>query len=53
MKPFTQMILDETLDDSEDYNNALRICAEIDAGHMKVYSLKEVEQHLDALGGNK
>lgn len=52
MKLSTQLTPDQSLDDWEDYNDALRICAEIDAGRMKVYSLEEIEQHLDALGGN-
>ena len=48
---FVQQTLDEALDDWEDYNEALRICAEVDAGRMRTYSLQEVEAHLNALEG--
>ncbi len=48
---FIQQTLDEALDDWEDYNDALRICAEIDRGEMQTFSLHEVEEHLDALEG--
>ena len=41
--------LDKALEDWEDYEEALRICELVDAGHMKVYSLAEVESHLDEL----
>ncbi len=41
--------VERSLDDWEDYNDALRICAEVDAGRMKTYSLDDVERHLDAL----
>ncbi len=44
-------VLDEALDDWEDYQDALRICTEVDSGKMRTYSLKEVEGHLDALEG--
>ena len=40
-------ILEDALEDWEDYTDALSICAEVDAGLMKVYSLSEVEKHLD------
>ena len=46
---FINDVLDEALDDWEDYMDALRICSEVDAGSMKTYSLQEVEAHLDAL----
>ena len=46
---FILQAIENSLDDWEDYNEALRICAEVDAGHMKTYSLDEVERHLDAL----
>ena len=46
---FINDILSEALDDWEDYQDALRICAEVDAGRMKTYTLAEVEQHLDDL----
>lgn len=40
-------ILEDALEDWEDYTDALSRCAEVDAGLMKVYSLSEVEKHLD------
>ena len=43
--------LDEALSDWEDYTDALRICADVDAGRMKVYSLEEVERRLNELDG--
>ena len=46
---FLQCTIDEALDDWEDYNDALRICAEVDSGKMRTYSLEEVEEHIDAL----
>ena len=46
---FVHDAINEALDDWEDYRDALRICAEVDAGTMKTYSLPEVEAHLDAL----
>ena len=48
---FVQQILDKALDDWDDYYDALRICAEVDNGKMRTYSLEEVEEHLDALEG--
>ena len=44
-------VLDEALDDWEDCRDAVRICAEVDSGKMRTYSLEEVEEHLDALEG--
>ena len=44
-------VLNEALDDWEDYHDALCICSEVDAGRMKTYSLEEVEKHLDELEG--
>ncbi len=46
---FIMQAIERSLDDWEDYNDALHICAEVDAGRMKTYSLDEVERHLDAL----
>ena len=43
--------LEQSLDDWEDYNDALRICSEVDRGKMQTFSLHEVEEHLDALEG--
>ena len=48
---FINHSLEQALDDWEDYNDALRICAEIDRGEMQTFSLHEVEEHLDALEG--
>ncbi|MBQ3458407.1 MAG: hypothetical protein IJG30_05550, partial [Synergistaceae bacterium] len=44
---FINYALEQSLDDWEDYADALSICAEIDAGRMKTYSLEEVERQLD------
>ena len=41
--------LNEALDDWEDYMDALRICAEVDAGSMQVLPFSEVEKQLDEL----
>ena len=41
--------LERSLEDWEDYTDALSICAEVDAGRMNKYSLAEVKRHLDAL----
>lgn len=46
---FIQQTLDEALDDWEDLQDAIRICSEVDSGQMKVYSLDEVEKHLDEI----
>ena len=46
---FVMQAIERSLDDWEDYNDALHICAEVDAGRMKTYSLDDVERHLDAL----
>lgn len=46
---FINHSLEQALDDWEDYNEALSICSEIDAGNMKVYSFDEVERQLDEL----
>lgn len=37
------------LDDWEDFQDALRICDDVDSGRMNVYSLDEVERQLDEL----
>lgn len=41
--------LEQSLDDWEDYRDAVNICSEVDAGNMKTYSFDEVEKHLDEL----
>lgn len=41
--------LEQYLDDWEDLQDAIRICNEVDSGQMKVYSLDEVEKHLDEI----
>ena len=46
---FINETLDKALEDWEDYEEALRICELVDTGLMKVYSLEEVEKHLDKL----
>ena len=46
---FVNEAIDEALNDWEDYQEALRICEEVDTGKMKTYSFQEVEAHLDAL----
>ena len=46
---FANYALEEALDDWEDYQDALRICALVDSGRMKTYSLAEVDKHLDEL----
>ena len=46
---FIHEALEKSLDDWEDYMDALSICSEIDAGNMKVYSFDEVERQLDEL----
>ena len=46
---FIHEALEQSLDDWEDYMDALKICSEIDAGKMKTYSLDEVERQLDEL----
>ena len=46
---FVQHTIDEALDDWEDYQDTLRICAEVDSRKMKTYSLLDVERHLDAM----
>lgn len=46
---FVEEALDRSLEDWEDYMDAVRICADIDAGKMKVYTLAEVEGQLDKL----
>ena len=46
---FVQRTIDDALDDWEDYQDTLRICAEVDSGKMRTYSLEEVEEHIDAL----
>ena len=46
---FINDAINDALDDWEDYQDALRICAEVKAGRMKTYTLAEVERHLDEL----
>lgn len=46
---FVHDILQQSLDDWEDYSEAINICSEVDAGRMKVYSLDEVEKQLNEL----
>ena len=46
---FVNETLDKALEDWEDYMDAVRICALIDSGQMKTYSLEEVEKELDEL----
>ena len=41
--------LERSLEDWEDYKDALRICAEVDAGSMKTYTLGEVVAHINAM----
>ena len=46
---FINEAIERSLEDWEDYLEALEICAEIDSGKIKTYSLEEVERHLDEL----
>ena len=46
---FISEALDRALEDWEDYADALSICAEVDAGRMKTYTLAEVSEHMNAL----
>ena len=46
---FVNYALEQYLEDLEDYSDAVNICAEVDAGRMKTYSLNEVTEHLNAL----
>lgn len=46
---FINYALEQSLDDWEDYLEALKICEEIDAGRMKTYSFEEIERQLDEL----
>ena len=46
---FIHEALEQSLDDWEDYIDALSICEEIDSGRMKTYSMDEVERQLDEL----
>lgn len=39
----------QRLEDMEDYEEAARVLAEVEAGRMKTYSLEEVERELDEL----
>ncbi len=48
---FIREALDRALEDWEDYAEALRICAEVDAGRMKTYTLSEVTEQMNALEG--
>ncbi len=40
--------LEEYLEDLEDYTDAVSICAEVDAGRMKIYSQEEINREMDA-----
>lgn len=44
---FLKNIITEYLEDLEDYEEAARICAEIDAGRMQKHSWEEVKERLD------
>ncbi|MBQ7196417.1 MAG: hypothetical protein IJS40_03310 [Synergistaceae bacterium] len=46
---FIDKTLSEALEDWEDYMDAVRICALVDSGEMKTYSLEEVERELDGM----
>ena len=46
---FINEALEQSLDDWEDYIDALNICDEIDSGRMKTYSMDEVERQLNEL----
>lgn len=46
---FVHDILQQSLNDWEDYSEAINICSEVDKGSMKVYSLDEVEKQLNEL----
>ena len=46
---FIRESLDRALEDWEDYAEALRICAEVDTGRMKTYTLAEVTEQMNAL----
>ena len=46
---FVISALEQYLEDLEDYSDAVHLCAEVDAGRMKTYSLAEVTEHLNAL----
>ena len=41
---FIHEALEQSLDDWEDYMDALSICEEIDSGRMKTYSMYEVRK---------
>ncbi|MBR0069508.1 MAG: hypothetical protein IJP97_03335 [Synergistaceae bacterium] len=43
---FLKRIISEHIEDLEDYEEAVRISSEVDAGRMKVYSWEEVREHL-------
>lgn len=40
--------LDKYLEDWEDYTDAVRICAEVDAGRMRTYSREDINREMDA-----
>ena len=46
---FIEDALKKALEDWEDYSDAVKICAEIDAGRMETYSMDEVWRELDDL----
>ena len=44
LEVFIHEALEQSLDDWEDYMDALSICEEIDSGRMKTYSMYEVRK---------
>ena len=46
---FINETLENALEDFEDYREAMKICAEIEAGRMRTYSKEEVWRELDAM----
>ena len=46
---FIESMLEKALEDWEDYEDAVRISAEVKAGRMKTYSKEEVWRELDEL----
>ena len=46
---FIMNILKERLEDMEDYEEAVKISAEIESGRMKTYSLEEIEREMAEL----
>ncbi len=46
---FVNEILEEALEDWEDYTDAVKICKLVDSGKMKTYSFEEVEKELNEM----